>query len=158
MAKRHLMFCKDFKEFAYNKFENYILKIFVLGSAKRGEWVYGRSDIDIIVVLRRKGVESFICKYYWYLDLKYETNIINIPFYHPPIMFVRNNIDYKLAFIDLIPNKSPRLSMILKKSLHCIVPRIKYLKPWLTKHPVIASNLFLAILLPIRSLARKLES
>jgi len=158
VVKQYLMFCREFEEFVYDRFRSYVFKIFILGSAKRGEWIYGRSDIDVVIILRRKGVESLIYKYYWYLDLKHGTNMLNIPFYHPPIIFVRNSLDYKLTFTNLVYNRSLRLSIILKSLLHHVAPRTKYLKPWITKHPVLVSKIFLILLLPVKSLAKKLDN
>jgi len=150
-----LMFCEEFEKTVYNKLGNYVSKILFLGSSVQGGWVNGRSDIDIVVVLKRSGVESLIYKIYWYLDAKYGTNVLNAPFFHPPVMFVENKVEHVLLFTNLTPNKPPCLNKILKTLLYPFTPKIRHLQPWLTKHPRIANTISLLTLFPIRIITTK---
>ena len=75
-------FLEDFKKELTAKYKNEIDFILLFGSAARGEWKRGVSDIDLIIQVKNSGVKKEIFKYteeiFWKLDEKYDTKFKDV--------------------------------------------------------------------------------
>ncbi len=67
------------KDVRKSRFRNSIISIVLLGSAARGEWIRGESDVDFIVVSRdkkdKKPVTAFMSKVLKKLDKRYRLRL-----------------------------------------------------------------------------------
>ncbi|MCK4355109.1 nucleotidyltransferase domain-containing protein [Candidatus Parcubacteria bacterium] len=70
-------FLDEFSRKLAEKFEEELDFILLFGSASRGEWKRGISDVDLIIQVKRadviKNVKKYADQIFWELDEKYET-------------------------------------------------------------------------------------
>lgn len=73
-------FLRDLVSAIISKFGNEIVSVVLFGSATTKEWVRGKSDIDLIVVVKhhnqRKTIENYMGKVFVRLDAKYGLQLV----------------------------------------------------------------------------------
>ncbi|MFX0201322.1 MAG: hypothetical protein ACFFCW_34840 [Candidatus Hodarchaeota archaeon] len=137
-------------EFLRTVDNNHNIIVRIIGSATDNRWIKGNSDIDILIYIKGKMDKNFekkIIRLYFRLDEKYKTQIQSTPFFHPPIIFIRNRLEDKLTDNILKKNKARRQTV--KALLKRIMPPIRILVPFITnygKHINIAFLIFLFII------------
>ncbi|RLE49148.1 MAG: hypothetical protein DRJ31_05790, partial [Candidatus Methanomethylicota archaeon] len=132
-------------------FKEYVDLAIFLGSAVNGRWVKGKSDIDVIVFLSKSGVEGKIYEAYLALDKQLDTGLLDIPLYHPPILFVRNSLEH-VILAKLLSKKGEDVRKFVKKTTRTLVPRGKCLAKVFMKMPWCFNILALIILYVLESL------
>ena len=72
-------FLREFSEKIAEKFNDDLDFILLFGSAARGEWKKGVSDVDLIIQVKTQGaiynVKTYADKIFWELDEKYGTEL-----------------------------------------------------------------------------------
>ncbi len=108
---------EELTDLLVKKFGNSINFILLLGSAARGEFKEGISDIDLIIEVKdektKEELNQFLSKILWKLDSKYKTKIkkaiendvfkllsSNVKLYTPYEIFVEGEVDWKNGKIN----------------------------------------------------------
>jgi len=77
--QRIQQFLQEFSKKLAEKFNKDLDFILLFGSAARGEWKRGISDVDLIIQVKRpelvKEVKEYTDKIFWQLDQKYDTKL-----------------------------------------------------------------------------------
>jgi len=119
----------------------------IVGSAVDGRWQKGSSDVDVVVYVRgrkKKNLESDIFQLYFKLDEKHGIKLQMAPFFHPPVIFVRNRLEKKLI-AGIFKRDDPK-RQIFKGLLKKVAPPTRILAPFVTAYGKYINLAFLVLL------------